>query len=181
VPGESLGWWQRRLKDLGVEADEPFSRSDEDVLRLRDPDGLVVELVASDGDHRSGWDGAAGISPDQAIRGLHSVTMTDRQLDPTAGMLGGKLGMHFGPDQADRTRFTMADGKAGTFVDVAADRGPAASCCGVRTSGCRARNSRRSCSCTGPAATSTTSSASAINWLPAPPYCLREAQCRSTA
>jgi glyoxalase family protein len=123
VPGESLGWWQRRLKDLGVKADEPFSRSDEDVLRLRDPDGLVVELVASDGDHRSGWDGTAGISPDQAIRGLHSVTMTERQLDPTAGMLGGKLGMHFGPDQADRTRFTMADGKAGTFVDVAADRG----------------------------------------------------------
>jgi glyoxalase family protein len=84
IPPEALGWWQMRLKTLGVDADEPVVRSDEEVLRLRDPDGLVIELVASDGDSRSGWDGVAAVPYDNAIRGLFSVTMTERSLEPTA-------------------------------------------------------------------------------------------------
>jgi glyoxalase family protein len=120
VPPEALGWWQRRLQDLGVAADDPMARSDEEVLRLRDPDGLVIELVASDGDARSGWDGVADVSFEKAIRGLHSVTMSERLLDPTAEMLAGLLGMHVGQDHTDRARFTMASGQAGTVVDVAA-------------------------------------------------------------
>ena len=61
VPPESLGWWQQRLQTLGVDADAPVATSDEEVLRLRDPDGLVIELIASEGDSRSGWDGVAAI------------------------------------------------------------------------------------------------------------------------
>ena len=120
IPPEALGWWQMRLRDLGVDADDQIARSDEEVLRLRDPDGLIIELVASEGDTRSGWDGVADISFDKAIRGLYSVTMSERLLDPTAEMLGGMLGMRFGEDQSDRARFTMAEGAAGAFVDVAA-------------------------------------------------------------
>ncbi|MGD9531348.1 MAG: VOC family protein, partial [Pseudonocardia sp.] len=43
VPGESLGWWQRRLAELGVDAAAPASRDGEEVLTLRDPDGLVID------------------------------------------------------------------------------------------------------------------------------------------
>lgn len=123
VPPESLGWWQQRLRQLGVPAEDPVDRSDEEVLQLRDPDGLVIELVAADGDQRSGWDGAGDIPADQAIRGLHAVTMSERMLDPTAELLGGMLGMQLGQEESERTRFTMAGGEAGTFVDVAARDG----------------------------------------------------------
>jgi glyoxalase family protein len=118
VPPESLGWWQQRLQALGVDADAPVAGADEEVLRLRDPDGLVIELVASEGDSRSGWDGVAAIPFDNAIRGLFSVTMTEQLLDPTAEMLDGLLGMQHGKDTADGTRFVMSGGAEGTAVDV---------------------------------------------------------------
>ncbi|GAA1524508.1 ring-cleaving dioxygenase [Kribbella lupini] len=123
IPPESLGWWQSRLKALEVSADEPVARGEEEVLRLRDPDGLVIELVASDGDSRSGWDGVAAIPSDHAVRGLFSVTMTEQRLDPTAGMLAGLLGMEHGHDASERSRFVMSGTHDGTAVDVLASTG----------------------------------------------------------
>jgi glyoxalase family protein len=124
VPPASLGWWQRRLAELDVDADRPFARDGEEVLRLRDPDGLVVALVASAEDARSGWDGVASVPAEHAVRGLHSVTMSERLLDPTAQMLAGMLGMRLGEEAGGRARFTMARGGAGAVVDVAADDRP---------------------------------------------------------
>ena len=40
---------------FGVAVDAPQSRDGEDVLTLRDPNGMIIDLVASDGDGRSGW------------------------------------------------------------------------------------------------------------------------------
>ena len=119
IPPESLGWWQQRLQGLGVDVDQPQDRGSEVSLRLRDPDGMVIELVASAGDVRSGWDGVADIPAEHAVRGLHSVTMTERALDPTAGVLAGMLNMTPSEQMGDRTRFTMANGHGGTVVDVA--------------------------------------------------------------
>lgn len=118
IPPEALGWWQTRFKELGVDADDPIARSDEEVLRLRDPDGLVIEMVASDGDSRSGWDGASAVPGDQAIRGLYSVTLTERDLEPTTDMLAGMLGMAYGHNTSGRTRLVMSGGQDGTTVDV---------------------------------------------------------------
>ena len=108
VPPESLGWWQRRLTGLGMDVQGPRDRDGEEVLTFRDPDGLVIELVASAGDARSGWDGVAQVPTEHAVRGLYSVTMSERMLDPTAQMLAGMLGMQLGGEDADRARFGMA-------------------------------------------------------------------------
>ncbi|NEE02679.1 ring-cleaving dioxygenase [Phytoactinopolyspora halotolerans] len=126
VPEGSTGWWHERLKAYGVPVDAPRSRDGEDVVTFRDPDGLVVDLVAAPGDRRSGWDGVASIPSDHAVRGLHSVTMSERLLDPTAEMLTAKLGMELGGEASSRARFSMAQGNSGALVDVAAseaDRG----------------------------------------------------------
>jgi glyoxalase family protein len=120
VPGASLGWWHERLTGLDVDADAPTSRDDEDVLTFRDPNGMVIDLVASDGDHRSGWDGVADIPADHAVRGLHAVTLSERLLDPSATMLTDLLGMSVAGEGADRARFGMAGGGAGALVDVTA-------------------------------------------------------------
>ena len=119
VPPESLGWWQRRLAGLDVDAETPRDRDGEEVLTLRDPDGLVIDLVASSGDTRSGWDGVARVPTEHAVRGLYSVTMSERLLDPTAQMLAGMLGMQLGGEDAYRARFAMASGGPGAVVDVA--------------------------------------------------------------
>ena len=120
VPGASLGWWHTRLRSLGVDAAAPLSRDAEEVLTFRDPNGLVVDLVAADGDHRSGWDGVAEVPAEHAVRGLHAITLSERELDPSAGMLTDLLGMTVTGEGAGRARFGMAQGRSGALVDVAA-------------------------------------------------------------
>lgn len=121
VPPASLGWWQRRLTELRVDVEHPVDRDGEEVLTLRDPDGLVIDLVASPGDTRSGWDGSASVPAEHAVRGLHSVTLSEAALQPTERMLAGLLGMEPGGENGDRARFTMTAG-AGGVVDVATER-----------------------------------------------------------
>ncbi|MET3807750.1 glyoxalase family protein [Nakamurella sp. UYEF19] len=118
VPGTSISWWHDRLKALHVDVDAPVTRDAEEVLTLRDPDGMVLDLVAADGDLRSGWDGVASIPSEHAVRGLHSVTMSERLLDPTADMLTDLLGMGSTTEQAGRSRFSMGGGDAGALVDL---------------------------------------------------------------
>lgn len=105
-----------------MEAERPVDRGGEEVLTLRDPDGLVIELVAAPGDTRSGWDGAGWVPAEHAVRGLHSVTMSEAALEPTQRMLAGLLNMELGEEDDGRTRFSMG-GTEGTVVDVAAKAG----------------------------------------------------------
>ena len=118
VPGSSLGWWHERFKTLGIDSDAPRNRDEEEVLTFRDPDGMVIDLVASVGDHRSGWDGVADIPAEHAVRGLHAITLSERQLDPSATMLTQLLGMSLAGEEGERSRFGMAGGSSGTLVDV---------------------------------------------------------------
>lgn len=120
VPGSSLGWWHERFRRLGVDVDAPRSRGTEEVLAFRDPDGMGVELVATAGDHRSGWDGVADIPAEHAVRGLHAVTLSEQQLDPSAAMLTELMGLTLDAEDGDRVRFGMADRGAGGLVDVLA-------------------------------------------------------------
>ena len=122
VPETSLGWWHTRLRDRGVDVDAPRSRAGEEVLTLRDPDGMVLELVAAPGDTRSGWDGVASIPSEHAVRGLHAVTLSERLLDPSVQMLTDLLGMQLGGEEGDRARFAMAGGASGALVDLSAEQ-----------------------------------------------------------
>jgi glyoxalase family protein len=121
VPPESIGWWHSRLTALKADVDSPVDRDDTEVLTLRDPHGLVIDLVASPGDVRSGWDGAAGVPTEHAVRGLHSVTLSEAQLEPTQRMLSELLGMRLTGETGDRSRFVMDGDGTAALVDVAAE------------------------------------------------------------
>ncbi|WP_067970845.1 VOC family protein [Nocardiopsis trehalosi] len=123
VPEGSLGWWQRHLASLGIEAARPAERLEEDVLSLRDPDGLQIELVASADFHDTDpWDGG-GVPTEHAIRGIRAVTLTEHDLEGTAAMLDGRLGFRLAAEQGNRFRFHTNEAAAGvgTVVDVIAD------------------------------------------------------------
>ena len=127
IPEGSASWWHDHLRALGVEVEDVTTRHGADVVTLRDPDGMVLELVTVAGDSRSGWDGVAGVPAEHALRGLHAVTLTERALDPTADVLTSLLGMDLGGEDGGRARFTMAGGGSGALLDVhgttRADRG----------------------------------------------------------
>lgn len=129
VPEGSLGWWAGHLGALDIDFTRPAERDAEDVLSLRDPDGLVIELAASPDHHDTDpWDGG-GIPVDHAVRGIRAVTLTENRVEDTAAMLTDQLGFRLEGESADRARFRTAaagDG-VGTIVDVlarpAAERG----------------------------------------------------------
>jgi glyoxalase family protein len=121
VPPESMGWWQRHLSGLDIEIQGPRTRNDEEVLTFHDPDGLIIDLVATPDDTRSGWDGEASVPAEQAVRGLHSVTLSERLPEPTIDMLTGLLGMTMIGEHGNRARLAMADGAAGAVVDIASE------------------------------------------------------------
>ncbi|TQN32140.1 glyoxalase family protein [Haloactinospora alba] len=123
VPEGSIGWWEHHLDSLGVATTRPTERLDEDVLSLKDPDGLAIELVASADHHDTDpWDGGE-VPTEHAIRGIRGVTLTEHDLDRTAGMLNGKLGFQLAAEEGNRYRFHTREAAqgVGTVVDVLAD------------------------------------------------------------
>jgi glyoxalase family protein len=95
------------------------TRSGEEALAMRDPDGLALELVAHPGaDPRPPWEDGP-VPAGQAIRGLHSVTLTEAGHERTAALLADTLGFRLIEESAARFRFATGDGGAGALVDVA--------------------------------------------------------------
>jgi glyoxalase family protein len=117
VPADSLDRWQARLSTAGVTAQAGGTRFGAAWLGVRDPSGLVIELVADGRDHRPPWpDG--GVDRDTAIRGLHGVTLLLRDRTATVAMMTGLLGFVVVDEGPDRTRLAVGDDQPGHLVDL---------------------------------------------------------------
>jgi glyoxalase family protein len=120
VPAASLDFWRGRARDRGVEVRDVASPFGDEALRLVDPSGLQVELVASDGDARPPWTGGS-VGPREAIRGLHSVTMVVRSLGGTLALMTSLLGYHIVGESERRTRLAAGGDVPGHLIDVVVD------------------------------------------------------------
>jgi glyoxalase family protein len=118
VPKESLGFWSQHLKGLGVEFSWAKVSESNELLELLDHDGMRLQLVGTEGDTRSGWDGVGEIPAEHAVRGLHAVELSERSIDATAGMLENLLGMQFESEGAGRSNFKMGNGGSGAKVEI---------------------------------------------------------------
>jgi glyoxalase family protein len=118
IPANSLEYWQRRLVEFGVTTSLPDNRFGETALVLADPDGLRLELAA----HAAAPDAtpwADGPVPAEvAIRGFHSVTLWEAELEPTARLLTETLGFAPVGEEGPRARFKMSGTRPGTLVDI---------------------------------------------------------------
>ena len=124
VSPASIGFWIERLLRHGVRYQGPTKRSvgtdAESAIAFKDPDGLMLELVAHpDADARAAtvWDGA-GVPREHAIRGFHMVTLWVEQGDATARVLTETLGFREHTEQETTRRFVVGDGTPGRIVDV---------------------------------------------------------------
>jgi catechol 2,3-dioxygenase-like lactoylglutathione lyase family enzyme len=125
VPG-SVGFWLDRLVRLGVEFEQPSTRFDgERVIAFKDPDGLLLELVAhqrveeSDARAQSGDDDTERQVPAaHQIRGLYSVTLWQDGHQQTSELLTTSLGFRLAREQGSIFRYTAGDGRPGSIVDL---------------------------------------------------------------
>ena len=122
IPPDSIGYWLERLKQQHVTAEKTATRFGEEVIRLVDPDGLLIELIAV-----TAGVSAANIeqwrdSPvpiEHALRGFHSVSAALEGYERTARLLTESFGYRLVDESGNRFRFVSADDSAlGRIVDL---------------------------------------------------------------
>ena len=117
APAGAMDFWRARLAAAGVPCTGDPTPFGEDALHFDDPSGLHIRIVGTSGDGRTPWT-RPDISALQAIRGIHSVSMTVRQPETTGTLLTQMLDARK-VGEADRTeRFAMGDGAPGRLVEV---------------------------------------------------------------
>jgi glyoxalase family protein len=107
------------LTEQGVAFRDVATRFGDDAIHVSDPSGLWFELVGSDRDTRAPWTGN-GVGPSEAIRGLHSVTLSVRSPGPTVDVMTSLLGYRVVDESAERTRLSVGGDGAGHTIDVVA-------------------------------------------------------------
>jgi glyoxalase family protein len=118
IPPDSMGYWVERLKGYGLSLSPTFNRFDEEVLSLMDPDGLLVELIASPiGSRFDPWEGGT-VPPEKAIRGLHSVSLTEDAAEPTVQFMESMLAFSLEKESQGRFRFGMGEPGSAAPVDL---------------------------------------------------------------
>jgi glyoxalase family protein len=117
VPEGSLDYWSRRFKELRIEATRT-SRFGADSIRVKDFDGIEVELVGNASDDRwAPWPDSQ-VDVEHQIRGFHSVTMCVAEAEATVGLLTGVMGFRRVRQEGKTTRFETGAGGPGAAVDL---------------------------------------------------------------
>lgn len=97
VPPASLGEWMTRALNRGVSFQGPQREFNEPVLRLKDPDGIIVKLVGLDLPALQSW-GEEAVTP----RRLRAVTILTETPEETASFVA-----RFGYRQKSRAENTI--------------------------------------------------------------------------
>jgi glyoxalase family protein len=118
IPANSMGFWQDHLKDQGVELLPVEKRFGMDVLPFDDPDGMRVELLASDTSPGIRHWEEGPIPQEHALRGFHGVTLWLDKLEPTIDLLTHEMGYAYAEKEGDRYRFIGAPGTLGSILDI---------------------------------------------------------------
>ena len=118
IPPASLGYWVERLLQHGIRYDGPSRRFDEQVLAFSDPDGLLLELVATPRVAQvEPWrDGP--VPAEHAVRGIHGGTIWEDGDRGTAEFLTQFLGFRRVGEEGNRVRLESATAGVGTVVDL---------------------------------------------------------------
>jgi glyoxalase family protein len=121
VAGESLGFWKERLVSNGILVKDAGERFGERVLSFTDRDGQGLELISSgSSDERKGWTNGP-VPADYAIRGFHSVTLSEQALETTESILVDALEFNMVGEERNRFRYQVGGKVPGAIVDVVSE------------------------------------------------------------
>lgn len=116
-PG-SLGFWREHLERQGVQPGAVERRFGAEVLPFTDPDGMRLELVASDTPSAIRHWQAGPIPEEHSLLGFHSTTLWLAEIEPTARLLAEHLGYQFVGQEGQRYRYHAASSGPGLYIDL---------------------------------------------------------------
>jgi len=119
IPPNSVGYWLDRFKEHHLPAEKTPARFGEEVIRFTDPDGLVIELIASIS--------SAGFEPwadstvpvEHSLRGFHGVSIALEGYEQTAKLLTETFGYRLVEQLNNRFRLAAPnESGVGRIVDL---------------------------------------------------------------
>ena len=112
IPPDSIGYWLERLKQQHVTAEKTSTRFGEEVIRLLDPDGLMIELIGSSSHAQiEPWPDSP-VPVEHAVHGFHSVSAALEGYERTARLLTDSFGYRLIDESGNRFRFASPDDSA---------------------------------------------------------------------
>ena len=111
---ESFEFWKERLRANGVNAEETEPIFGERRLRLFDPDGVLLQLVARD-----------DVPDDHRIQIFAAPTLQVRHSDATEKLLTEILGFRFVTEGKNHRRFAGGRTSTASIIDLASTGKPA--------------------------------------------------------
>jgi glyoxalase family protein len=118
VPTGSLDFWAERFRERGIKAGELAERMGETYLPFADPDGLTISLIVpKTPDDRTAWT-TPDVGDGAATKGFHSVTLTLKNIAPTAAILTDIFGYTMQQQEGNRYRFVTDAGRTAEIVDL---------------------------------------------------------------
>jgi catechol 2,3-dioxygenase-like lactoylglutathione lyase family enzyme len=119
ISTDSLGYWVERLKRHEATTEETSTPFGEEEIRLLDPDGLLIELIAVvSRANVEPWPHSP-VPAEHAIRGIHRISMALDGYEKTARLLTETFGYRLTDTSKNRFRFTSVDNFApGRIIDV---------------------------------------------------------------
>jgi len=119
IPPNSIGYWLDRFKEHHVPAEKTPARFGEEVLRFADPDGLVIELIASISSAGPERWADSTVPVEHSLRGFHGVSIALEGYEQTATLLTETFGYRLVERLNNRFRLAApSEAGAGRIVDL---------------------------------------------------------------
>ena len=119
IAQSSVGYWLQRLQQQHVAAERTPSRFGEDVIRFVDPDGLLLELIASNSLAPVEQWPDSSVPPEHALHGFHGVSAALEGYEKTARLLTDTFSYRLIEESGNRFRFASSDKAApGRIIDL---------------------------------------------------------------
>jgi glyoxalase family protein len=120
IPKGSIEYWADRLAAEAVNVGDREVRHGEETLRLTDPHGLELALVATSDEREFAPWPQSPVPADHQIRGLHAVRLWERDLAATASFLVETLGFGLVGEENGWRRYGVNGGGSGRHLDIRA-------------------------------------------------------------
>lgn len=121
VPAGSHAFWSERFSRFNVKQEEPVERFGEMRLPFTDPDGLKLNLIVpAVADSREPWL-TGDVDATSATRGFHSITLTLKDVKPTAIILTDVFGYRLLKQEGNVYRFVTDAIDNASVVDIIED------------------------------------------------------------
>jgi glyoxalase family protein len=118
VPADSFDFWIDRFEKHNVIYNKPSEKFGEPYLTFLDPDGLKLELVVpKNPDNREAWE-TDEVKAKVATKGFHGVTLTLRDIKPTAAILTDIFGYQLLEQSGNRYRYITDAVDSANIIDL---------------------------------------------------------------